>query len=170
MERLKRMSVFAKVVEFGSFTAAARQLDMSVSSISQTVSKLENELQVKLLNRSTRSIGLTEAGKIYYQGCRRMLQEVSEVHEQLYAFNNTPAGTAYRQLIHHGAKRAGEHDRRNDEEYPGLTVSTVTGIPAPDLITDGLDLVIRTGELQDSSLFSRRPGKCRWWRAPPKAT
>ena len=93
MERLKRMSVFAKVVEFGSFTAAARQLDMSVSSISQTVSKLENELQVKLLNRSTRSIGLTEAGKIYYQGCRRMLQEVSEVHEQLYAFNNTPAGT-----------------------------------------------------------------------------
>lgn len=63
MERLKRMSVFAKVVECGSFTAAARQLDMSVSSISQTVSKLENELQVKLLNRSTRSIGLTEAGK-----------------------------------------------------------------------------------------------------------
>ena len=71
MERLKRMSVFAKVVELGSFTAAARQLQMSVSSISQTVSKLEDELQVKLLNRSTRSIGLTEAGKIYYQGCRR---------------------------------------------------------------------------------------------------
>lgn len=65
MERLKRMSVFAKVVEFGSFTAA-RQLQMSVSSISQTVSKLEDELQVKLLNRSTRSIGLTEAGRIYY--------------------------------------------------------------------------------------------------------
>lgn len=63
MERLKRMSVFAKVVEFGSFTAAARQLQMSVSSISQTVSKLEDELQVKLLNRSTRSIGLTEAAE-----------------------------------------------------------------------------------------------------------
>lgn len=93
MERLKRMSVFAKVVEFGSFTAAARQLQMSVSSISQTVSKLEDELQVKLLNRSTRSIGLTEAGRIYYQGCRRMLHEVQDVHEQLYAFNNTPIGT-----------------------------------------------------------------------------
>ena len=75
MERLKRMSVFAKVVELGSFTAAARQLQMSVSSISQTVAKLEDELQVKLLNRSTRSLGLTEAGKIYYQGCRRMLFE-----------------------------------------------------------------------------------------------
>src|SRR5476649_2983479 len=75
MDRLKRMSIYAQVVESGSFTAAARRLDMSVSSISQTVAKLENELQVKLLNRSTRSIGLTEAGKIYYQGCRRMLVE-----------------------------------------------------------------------------------------------
>ncbi|GAA3611910.1 HTH-type transcriptional activator AaeR [Gibbsiella greigii] len=153
------MSVFAKVVECGSFTAAARQLGMSVSSISQTVSKLENELQVKLLNRSTRSIGLTEAGKIYYQGCRRMLQEVSEVHEQLYAFNNTPTGTL----------RIGSSSTMAQnvlatmtadmlKEYPGLTVNLVTGIPAPDLIADGLDVVIRVGALQDSSLFSRRLG------------
>ncbi|GAA3899848.1 HTH-type transcriptional activator AaeR [Gibbsiella dentisursi] len=153
------MSVFAKVVECGSFTAAARQLGMSVSSISQTVSKLENELQVKLLNRSTRSIGLTEAGKIYYQGCRRMLQEVSEVHEQLYAFNNTPTGTL----------RIGSSSTMAQNvlatmtadmlrEYPGLTVNLVTGIPAPDLIADGLDVVIRVGALQDSSLFSRRLG------------
>jgi DNA-binding transcriptional LysR family regulator len=153
------MSVFAKVVECGSFTAAARQLDMSVSSISQTVSKLENELQVKLLNRSTRSIGLTEAGKIYYQGCRRMLLEVSEVHEQLYAFNNTPTGTL----------RIGSSSTMAQnvlatmtadmlKEYPGLTVNLVTGIPAPDLIADGLDVVIRTGALQDSSLFSKRLG------------
>lgn len=159
MERLKRMSVFAKVVECGSFTAAARQLDMRVSSISQTVSKLENELQVKLLNRSTRSIGLTEAGKIYYQGCRRMLLEVSEVHEQLYAFNNTPTGTL----------RIGSSSTMAQnvlatmtadmlKEYPGLTVNLVTGIPAPDLIADGLDVVIRTGALQDSSLFSKRLG------------
>lgn len=159
MERLKRMSVFAKVVECGSFTAAARHLDMSVSSISQTVSKLENELQVKLLNRSTRSIGLTEAGKIYYQGCRRMLLEVSEVHEQLYAFNNTPTGTL----------RIGSSSTMAQnvlatmtadmlKEYPGLTVNLVTGIPAPDLIADGLDVVIRTGALQDSSLFSKRLG------------
>lgn len=159
MERLKRMSVFAKVVECGSFTAAARQLDMSVSSISQTVSKLENDLQVKLLNRSTRSIGLTEAGKIYYQGCRRMLQEATEVHEQLYALNNTPIGTL----------RIGSSSTMAQnvlatmtadmlQEYPGLTVNLVTGIPAPDLIADGLDLVIRTGALQDSSLFSKRLG------------
>ncbi len=159
MERLKRMSVFAKVVELGSYTAAARQLQMSVSSISQIVSKLEDELQVKLLNRSTRSIGLTEAGKIYYQGCRKMLHEAQEVHEQLYAFNNTPIGT-----LRIGSSSTMAQNVLADmtaemlREHPGLTVNLVTGIPAPDLIADGLDLVIRVGALQDSSLFSRRLG------------
>lgn len=159
MERLKRMSVFAKVVEMGSFTAAARQLEMSVSSISQTVSKLEDELQVKLLNRSTRSIGLTEAGKIYYQGCRRMLHEVQDVHEQLYAFNNTPIGTlrvgCSSTMAQNVLARITAEMLR---EYPDLSVNLVTGIPAPDIISDGLDLVIRVGALQDSGLFSRRLG------------
>ena len=159
MERLKRMSVFAKVVELGSFTAAARQLEMSVSSISQTVSRLENELQVKLLNRSTRSLGLTEAGKIYYQGCRRMLYEVQDVHEQLYAFNNTPIGTlrvgCSSTMAQNVLSRITAEMLR---EYPDLSVNLVTGIPAPDLISDGLDLVIRVGALQDSGLFSRRLG------------
>lgn len=159
MERLKRMSVFAKVVEQGSFTAAARQLQMSVSSISQTVSKLEDELQVKLLNRSTRSIGLTEAGKIYYQGCRRMLFEAQEVHEQLYAFNNTPIGTLRVGCSSTMAQNVLARITADMlKKYPGLSINLVTGIPAPDLIADGLDVVIRVGALQDSSLFSHRLG------------
>ncbi|MBK0034116.1 HTH-type transcriptional activator AaeR [Erwinia sp. S43] len=159
MERLKGMSVFAKVVELGSFTAAAQQLQLSVSAVSQIVARLEDELQVKLLNRSTRSIGLTEAGKIYFQGCRRMLSEVQQVHEQLWAFNNTPIGTL----------RIGSSSTMSQnllapmtvemlKEYPGLTINLVTGIPAPDLIADGLDLVLRVGALQDSGLFSKRLG------------
>ncbi|ERH63621.1 transcriptional regulator [Pantoea dispersa EGD-AAK13] len=153
------MSIFAKVVELGSFTAAARQLQLSVSSISQIVARLEDELQVKLLNRSTRSLGLTEAGKIYYQGCRRMLAEASQVHEQLYAFNNTPIGilrigcsTTMAQNVLSAMTSEMLH------EYPGLSVNLMTGIPAPDLIANGLDVVIRVGELQDSNLFSRRLG------------
>ncbi|MDF2040654.1 MULTISPECIES: HTH-type transcriptional activator AaeR [unclassified Pantoea] len=159
MERLKGMSVFARVVELGSFTAAARQLHLSVSSISQIVAKLEDALQVKLLNRSTRSIGLTEAGKIYYQGCRRMLAEATQVHEQLYAFNNTPIGE-----LRIGSSSTMAQNvlagMTSDmlREYPGLSVNLVTGVPAPDLIADGLDLVIRVGVLKDSSLFSRRLG------------
>jgi len=153
------MSIFAKVVELGSFTAAARQLQLSVSSISQIVAKLEDELQVKLLNRSTRSIGLTEAGKIYFQGCRRMLAEASQVHEQLYAFNNTPIG-----ILRIGCSSTMAQNVLSAmtsemlREYPGLSVNLVTGIPAPDLIANGLDLVVRVGALQDSNLFSRRLG------------
>ncbi|WP_336769376.1 HTH-type transcriptional activator AaeR [Pantoea endophytica] len=159
MDRLKSMSIFAKVVELGSFTAAARQLQLSVSSISQIVAKLEDELQVKLLNRSTRSIGLTEAGKIYFQGCRRMLAEASQVHEQLYAFNNTPIG-----ILRIGCSSTMAQNVLSAmtsemlREYPGLGVNLVTGIPAPDLIANGLDLVVRVGALQDSNLFSRRLG------------
>ncbi|MBT9431121.1 HTH-type transcriptional activator AaeR [Candidatus Sodalis endolongispinus] len=159
MERLKRMLIFARVVEANSFTSAARRLQMSVSSVSQTVAKLENELQVKLLNRSTRSIGLTESGKIYYQGCRRMLQEFNEVHEQLFAFNNTPIGTlriGSSSMLAHNVLASITAEML--KEYPDLSVNLVTGIPAPDLIADGLDLVVRVGALQDSGLFSRRVG------------
>lgn len=159
MERLKGMSIFAKVVELGSFTAAARQLHLSVSSISQIVAKLEDELQVKLLNRSTRSLGLTEAGKIYYQGCRRMLAEATQVHEQLYAFNNTPIGTLRIGSSSTMAQNVlAEMTSNMLREYPGLSVNLVAGIPAPDLIADGLDVVIRVGALKDSNLFSRRLG------------
>lgn len=83
-----------------------------------------------------------------------MLFEAQDVHEQLYAFNNTPIGTlrigcsstmAQNVLARITAKML--------KEYPGLSVNLVTGIPAPDLIADGLDVVIRVGALQDSSLF-----------------
>lgn len=159
MERLKHMMLFAKVVQFGSFTRAASQLRISVPAISRTVSKLEQELQVKLLNRSTRSIGLTEAGKIYYQGCCKMLQEVRNVHDQLYTFNNTPSG-----ILRIGCSSAmaqnvlAELTAQMLHNYPKLSIELVTGTPIPDLITQGLDMVVRSGTLQDSGLFSSRLG------------
>jgi len=88
-----------------------------------------------------------------------MLHEAQDVHEQLYAFNNTPIGTlrigcSSTMAQNVLAKMTAEMLR----DYPGLSVDLVTGIPAPDLIADGLDVVIRVGALQDSSLFSRRLG------------
>lgn len=131
---------------------------MSVSSISQTVSKLEDELQVKLLNRSTRSIGLTEAGRIYYQGCRRMLHEVQDVHEQLYAFNNPHRDATHWLFFNYGTKCSRRADSQNAERIPRFERQSGYRNSSPDLIADGLDVVIRVGALQDSSLFSRRLG------------
>ncbi|WP_241573432.1 HTH-type transcriptional activator AaeR [Rosenbergiella nectarea] len=159
MERLKRMAVFAKVVEQGSFTAVAQQMQVSVSSISQTISRLENELNIKLLNRSTRRIGMTEAGKIYYQGCQRMLNEATRVHEQLFEFNNTPVGT-----LRIGSSTTMAQNvlapiaMKLLADYPGLEIDLITDNPTPDLITHGLDLVLRTGHLENSTLFSRQIG------------
>lgn len=158
MERLKRMSVFAKVVEFGSFTAAARQLQMSVSSISQTVSKLEDELQVKLLNRSTRSIGLTEAGRIYYGAA-----VVCFMKCRMFMSNCMPSITPHRDATHwlffnYGTKCSRRADSQNAERIPVFERQSGYRNSSPDLIADGLDVVIRVGALQDSSLFSRRLG------------
>jgi hypothetical protein len=142
---------------------------MSVSSISQTVSKLEDELQVKLLNRSTRSIGLTEAGKIYYQGCRRMLQEVQDVHEQLYAFNNTPIGTlrigcsstmAQNVLAAMTADMLKEYRdyRQSGDGYPGAgSDRRRAGRGDPRRRVAGFQPVLAGW------------AACRWWSAPQKA-
>lgn len=75
------MFVFVKVVELGLFIVVVCQFQMSVFLISQIVVKLEDELQVKLFNCSICSFGLIEVGKIYYQGCCRMLFEVQDVYE-----------------------------------------------------------------------------------------
>ncbi|MFR3707062.1 MAG: LysR substrate-binding domain-containing protein [Enterobacter hormaechei] len=91
---------------------------------------------------------------------------MQDVHEQLYAFNNTPIGTLRIGCSSTMAQNVlAAMTAEMLKEYPGLTVNLVTGIPAPDLIADGLDVVIRVGALQDSSLFSRRLGACRWWSA-----
>ena len=88
-----------------------------------------------------------------------MLHEAQDVHEQLYAFNNTPIGTLRIGCSSTMAQNVlAGLTATMLKEYPGLTVNLVTGIPAPDLIADGLDVVIRVGALQDSSLFSRRLG------------
>ncbi len=85
MERLKRMSVFAKVVEFGSFTAAARQLQNEAyrPSSRALMAKLEDELQLNCSAAAHAALNLHRSWKIYYQGCRRMLHKVQDVHEQL---------------------------------------------------------------------------------------
>ncbi len=88
-----------------------------------------------------------------------MLQEVQQVHEQLYAFNNTPTGTLRIGCSSTMAQNVlATMTADMLKAYPGLSVNLVAGIPAPDLIADGLDVVIRVGALQNSGLFSRRLG------------
>ena len=92
MFRLNEMAVFERVVREGSYTAAARELGLSKSSVSERVSRLERELGVVLLQRSTRSMRLTEVGRVYYEYCRRVVSEAREAAQAVRADQVLPAG------------------------------------------------------------------------------
>ena len=89
---MTRLMYFNAVVETGSFSEAGRLLDVQPSSVSRQVTALEKELGIALLNRTTRSIGLTEAGRQYYGYSRRVLLELEEARRAVHALSDTPVG------------------------------------------------------------------------------
>src|SRR5512146_2896083 len=91
-DRLNGMRVFAQVVEAKSFTAAANKLGMSKSLASRHVTSLEQSLSVKLMNRSTRKLSLTEAGALFYEHCARIVQEAELAEQRLTRTQSEPAG------------------------------------------------------------------------------
>jgi DNA-binding transcriptional LysR family regulator len=92
MDRLASITAFVRVAESGGFTAAARRLDLSTTTVSGQVQALENALGVRLLNRTTRQVILTEIGREYYERCAQILHELEEADEAAGALQVTPRG------------------------------------------------------------------------------
>src|SRR5271154_15234 len=93
MDRLTSLTAFARVVDCGGFSAAARRLNMSVTMVSNHVHALEDKLGARLLNRTTRKVGLTEIGAAYYERCVQILGELEEADRMASALHTTPRGT-----------------------------------------------------------------------------
>src|ERR1700743_4010453 len=93
MDRLTSLEVFSQVVDRGGFSAAGRHLNMSVTMVSNHVQALEDRLGVRLLNRTTRKISLTEAGKAYYDRCTHILADLEQADDIAGALHSTPRGT-----------------------------------------------------------------------------
>ncbi|MFC1748607.1 LysR family transcriptional regulator [Pseudomonadota bacterium] len=93
MDKLSDIAVFVRVVESGSFTDAAERLGLSKSVVSKYVTRLENQLGVRLLNRTTRRLSLTEAGSIFYSRSRRGLEEIEAAEAEITHLQETPRGT-----------------------------------------------------------------------------
>jgi DNA-binding transcriptional LysR family regulator len=91
-EQLKSMVVFAQIIEQGSLSAAAKHLRLSRAVVSYHLKKLETQLDVKLLNRTTRLINLTEAGQAYYERCSVIAEQASAANQQIESFKNEPIG------------------------------------------------------------------------------
>lgn len=157
LDSLSGMAVFAKVVEARSFTAAAAELGMSKSAVSKQISRLEDRLGARLLNRTTRRLSLTETGAAFYDRCARVVAEAQEAELAVTNLQSEPRGTlrvnAPMSFGHlHIAPAIPDFLTR----YPEVRVDMTMNDRFVDLIDEGFDVAIRIARLTDSSLIARR--------------
>jgi DNA-binding transcriptional LysR family regulator len=157
METFAGMRLFAEVVDSGSFSAAGRRLGLAASSVARAIGTLENELGVRLLNRTTRKLGLTEAGRLYHERSKRILAEVEEARLSVTQLETAPRGTLRLSVpVSFGRLHIAPALPDFLALHPALRVDLATTDAFVDLVEEGVDLAIRIGELEDSSLIARR--------------
>ncbi|MCB9592449.1 MAG: LysR family transcriptional regulator [Sandaracinaceae bacterium] len=154
---LNALQVFAKVVEAGSFVGAARELELPKSTVSRRVAALEAQLGARLLQRTTRKLSLTDAGRAYYEHAARALAEVGAAERAVTQLSDVPRGrlriTTPLNFGFLGGVIADFALR-----YAEVEVEIVGTDRVVDLIEEGFDLAIRAGKLRDGSLVGRRIG------------
>ena len=157
MDRIVAMQVFVRVVEAGSFVRAAEHLNLSTTAASRQIAELESYLGVRLLNRTTRSLSLTDAGRIYFARCESILAEVAEAEAQIGLQALNPSGVLRLSApIAFGAERLGEILAGFRARYPLITVDVLLADRMVDLVEEGVDLALRIATVLDSSLVARR--------------
>jgi DNA-binding transcriptional LysR family regulator len=159
---LLSMAVFKRTVDVGSFAAAARHFRISPEMAGNHVRALEAHLGVRLLNRSSRRLHLTEAGSGNYARCKQILADIEEAEAQANLLQATPRGLLRVAApvtfgVLHIAPAAGDYMTR----YPEVTFDVAISDRFVDLIDEGFDLAIRIGDLQDSNLIVRRLASAR---------
>lgn len=158
MDRFLLMTCFARAVETGSFSAAARDLGLGQPNVSRYVAALEDHLQTRLLSRTTRRLALTPEGERYYAEARRILDAVAESESSLRD-EAAPAG-----LLRVACPTALAHAFVLPQvnaflaRYPGLSLDLQIGDRYVNLVDEGAELAIRIGHLEDSALRARRIG------------
>jgi DNA-binding transcriptional LysR family regulator len=155
MDRLTSLTVFVRVVDSGGFAAAARRLNMSTTMVSSHVQSLEERLGVRLLNRTTRKVSLTEVGKDYYERCGPILAELEEADRAAGALQATPRGTLRLYTGTHIVRFIAPVVAEFLALYPEAAVDLTIGERMVDLVEEGFDLAIRPTPPPDSSLIVR---------------
>lgn len=159
MELLNHMSYFVEVVKAKSFRGAAEALGMPNSTLSRKIGELEKTIGLRLLHRTTRKIELTEAGQIYYDRCRRIVDEARLAHEQLGTMLANPEGLLRISLPADLAIVVlSPIICQFSERYPGISFDFDLTPRNVDLVSEPFDLAIRMGVLPDSGLIARKLG------------
>ena len=151
------MAAFVRAVEKGGFSPAARELGLTPSAISKLVTRMENRLGVRLLNRTTRRLALTPEGEAFFHRAQRILADIEEAENEVARFRERPSG---RLRISVGTAFGGYQFVPALPEflarYPEIEVELTMTDRIVDLMEEGADVGIRSGELLDSSLVARR--------------
>lgn len=155
-DSLEGLSIFVQVIESKSFSGAANELGHAVSHISKTVSRLEERLGVRLIQRTTRSLSLTEAGKGFYEKVRQIVQEAKDAELSLTQLNHEPAGRLKISLPNSfGQSHLQPLISQYALAYPAVQLQLDFSSRLVDLVAEGFDLAIRMGQLKDSNMISR---------------
>ena len=159
MEDFRRMAIFAAVVQRGTMSAAARQLDMTPSAVSQHIRQLEKEAGISLLHRSTRQLSLTDAGQRFYVQCAAMCEAADRASAELAAERQQPSGelrlSAPAGFTQHAVPALGDWLR----QHPALRLRLLMDDKPIDLIEARVDLALRFGHLPDSNWIARPLGR-----------
>src|SRR5688500_10728153 len=151
------MSVFAKVVAAGSLSAAARELGLSPAMVSRRLAGLEARLGVRLVNRTTRSLHLTDEGATYYESCARVLAEIDHANASVSAGRHEPQGTLRVALpAAFGNQYVAPLVPQFAARYPAVQLSLSLSDRTVDLVDEGFDVAVRIAALADSSLSARK--------------
>lgn len=150
---------FVTVAETESLTAAAKKLGISTAHVSRQVSALESRLATKLLHRTTRKVSVTEAGTIYYQRCRQLLDGLEEAEHAISDLQSKPTGRLrITAPVTYGEITIAPLINNFLARYPELNVELQLSNRKMDLIDEGYDLGIRQGQLEDSTMMAKRLG------------
>ncbi len=161
--------IFTRVVELHSFTQAAQSLGMQKSTVSRRIALLEERLGVRLLNRTTRKLRLTEVGQAYYERCRQIMHDFAEAEQAVMQLQQAPSGLLrITSPIEFGqmflARVLGDFMR----QYPQITAEVELASRSVDPLQEGVDIVIMVGQPEDSTLVARRLlSTSRWLCASP---
>jgi len=158
IESLGRVAAFVQTAESLSFVGASRILGVSASAVGKTVARLEQTLGVRLFQRSTRTVRLTTEGELFYERCRKVLDDLHDAEAMLLQSSEQPRGRLRVSLPTIGYRFLVPHLAEFHRLYPEIELDLDFSDRLVDIIDDGFDAVIRSGDLADSRLMSKRLG------------
>ncbi|MCL2894014.1 LysR substrate-binding domain-containing protein [Brenneria tiliae] len=162
MDSLNGLVAFVRAAQSQSFVAAAERIGISASAVGKSVARLEEKLNVRLFNRSTRRISLTDEGQLFFERCQHIVTQLEEAEQELVRISAVPRGKLRITAPAIGYRMLLPHLPEFRQRYPEVELDLDFSDRMVDIINEGFDIAIRSGELISSQMMSRRLGPFRF--------